>query len=108
MAAVALAEALIACDESVFNRADDSSGRIGDAMRAACRLWLEAAARCESPADAWPARLRRLAEADRHGAREALWLHADLLLSQAQLREMVAAFERELDAAAAAGSPAAA
>lgn len=107
MAAVALAEALIACDESVFNRADDSSGRIGDAMRAACRLWLEAAARCESPADAWPARLRRLAEADRHGAREALWLHADLLLSQAQLREMVAAFERELDAAAAAGSPAA-
>ena len=105
MAAVALAEAVIECDESVFNRADDSSGRIGDAMRAACRLWLEAAARCESPADAWPVRLRRLAEADRYGARDALWLQADLLLSQAQLREMVSAFERELDAAA--GSPAA-
>lgn len=106
MAAVALAEALIECDESVFNRADDSSGRIGDAMRSACRLWLEAAAHCESPADVWPARLRRLAEADHYGAREALWLQADLLLSQAQLREMVAAFERELDAAAASDSPA--
>ncbi|RVT51308.1 DUF6880 family protein [Rubrivivax albus] len=101
MAAVALAEAFIECDESIFNRADDSSGRIGDAMRSACRLWLQAAARCESPADAWPARLRRLAEADKYGAREALWLQADLLLSPAQLRDLVAALERELDATAA-------
>lgn len=99
MAAVALAEAFIECDESLFNRADDSSGRLGDAMRAACRLWLQAAARCETPADAWPMRLRRLYEADRYGAREPLLLHADLLLSPAQLREMVATLERELDAA---------
>lgn len=106
MAAVELAQSFIECDESIFNRADDSSGRLGDAMRGACRLWLQAAARCESPADAWPARLRRLAEADRLGAREALWLQADLLLSQAQLREMVTAFECELDAAAVSGSPA--
>lgn len=61
MSAVALAEGFIECDESIFNRADDSSGRLGDAMRAACRLWLQAAAQCENPADAWPARLRRLA-----------------------------------------------
>ncbi|KPF60040.1 hypothetical protein D621_02870 [beta proteobacterium AAP51] len=105
VSAVALAEAFIECDESIFNRADDSSGRIGNAMRSACRLWLQAAARCESPADVWPARLRRLAEADKFGAREALWLQADLLLSQVQLRDLVAALERELDAAAAAGSP---
>lgn len=105
MGAVTLAEAFIECDESIFNRADDSSGRIGDAMRSGCRLWLQAAARCESPADAWPARLRRLAEADKFGAREALWLQADLLLSQVQLRDLVAALERELDAAAAVGSP---
>lgn len=106
LAAVALAEAFIEYDELIFNRADDSSGHIGDAMRSACRLWLQAAAYCETPADTWPARLRRLAEGDRYGAREALWLKADLLLSPAQLRELVATFERELDAATAAGSPA--
>lgn len=54
------------------------------------------AARCEGPADAKPARLRRLLDADRCGACENLWPQADLLPLQAQLREMVAAFEREL------------
>lgn len=36
-----------------------------------------------------------------------MWLQADLLLTQAQLREMVISIERELDATAATGSPAA-
>lgn len=49
-------------------------------------------------------RLLRLAEADRYGEREEFWLQANLLLSQAQLREMAAAFERELYAVAADGS----
>lgn len=53
MAVVTLAESFIDSDATFFDRADDSSGCIGDAMRAACRLWLQAAARCEAPPDTW-------------------------------------------------------
>ena len=38
MAVVSLAESFIESDAIFFERADDSSGCIGDAMRAACRL----------------------------------------------------------------------
>jgi hypothetical protein len=99
MAALELAEAFIESDDKIFNRADDSGGSIGSAMRSACLLWLQAAARCESPAEAWPARLRRLSDGDRYGAREPLLLDAQLLLSEPQLRELVAAYEREANAA---------
>lgn len=99
MATVALAEAFIELDDHIFNRADDSSGSIGSAMRSACRLWLQAAARCETPAEEWPARLRHLYDACRYGAREPLLLHANLLLSEAQMRALVAELERELDSA---------
>ena len=97
MAVVALAETFIESDGTFFERADDSSGAIGGVSRTACLLWLQAAARCETPPDAWPARLRRLSAADRYGAREPLLLHADILLSEPQLREMVAELEREAD-----------
>ena len=53
-AALVLFESFIEADSTFFERSDDSDGSIGDAVRAACRHWLQAAARCESPASAWP------------------------------------------------------
>lgn len=53
-AALALFESFIEADASWFERADDSDGCIGDAVRATCRRWLEAAALCETPANVWP------------------------------------------------------
>jgi hypothetical protein len=97
MAVVTLAESFIESDAIFFERADDSSGCIGDAMRAACRLWLQAAAHCEVPTDTWPARLLKLFAADQYGAREPLLAYANLLLSEPQLREMAAGIEEDLD-----------
>ena len=97
MAVVRLAESFIDSDAIFFERVDDSSGCIGDVMRAACRLWLKAAARCDVPPDTWPARLFTLFAADQYGAREPLLAYAELLLSEPQLREMVAGIERDLD-----------
>jgi hypothetical protein len=94
---LALAEAFIQGDEVFFNRADDSSGVIGDAIRAACVLWLKAASRCESPAGAWPDRITTLVAADQYGAREELLRRSDLLLSEEALRELVASCEAQLD-----------
>jgi hypothetical protein len=88
-AALELAEGFIESDAIFFNRADDSDGVIGDAVRAGCRLWLKAAALCESPSHVWPARLDALASADEYGAREALYRHAGDLLDEPALRQLV-------------------
>ena len=48
-AALALAESFIESDAKFFERADDSDGAIGDAVREACRLWLRAAVLCKPP-----------------------------------------------------------
>ena len=95
--ALALAEAFIQGDEVFFNRADDSSGVVGDAIRAACVLWLKAASRCESPASAWPDRIATLVAADQYGTREELLRRADLLLSVEALRGLVSTYEAQLD-----------
>jgi hypothetical protein len=95
--ALALAESFIQCDEVFFNRADDSSGVVGDAVRTACVLWLKAASRCESPASAWPDRIKTLVAADQYGAREELLRRCDLLLSQDALRDLVSSCETQLD-----------
>jgi hypothetical protein len=97
MAVVTLVESFIESDAIFFERADDSSGCIDDEMRAACRLWLQAATRCEVPTDTWPARLFRLFAGDQYGAREPLLAYAELLLPAPQLREMVAGIEKNLD-----------
>ena len=97
MAVVKLAESFIESDATFFDRTDDSSGCIGDAIHAACRLWLQAATSREVPPDMWPARLFRLYATDQYGAREPLLAYADLLLPESQLREMVAGIERDLD-----------
>ena len=107
--ALELFEALIASDGKFFERADDSDGCIGDAIRSACRLWLQAAAKCEAPASGWTARIRQLVDADAYGAREPLLSNANLLLDEPALRALVAQFEAELDErveAGAAGGPA--
>jgi hypothetical protein len=97
-AALALAEAFIEADGVFFERADDSDGVIGDAVRAGCRLWLKAASCCESPATEWPGRISALAAADEYGAREELLRRADLLLGEDALRAWVASCEAQLDA----------
>ena len=101
-AALALFQAFIEADASWFERADDSDGVIGDAMRSACRYWLLAAARCETPASVWPDRLLALYVADKYGARGELLKNAGLLLDEAAQREMVATLDAQLSAALAA------
>jgi tetratricopeptide (TPR) repeat protein len=98
-AAVALFESFIESDSTWFEHADDSDGAVGDAVRAACRHWLQTAALCESPADAWPARLMKLFLADEYGARDELLRRANLLLDEPALRTSVAQFEAGMDAA---------
>ncbi len=95
-AAVALFESFIEADSTWFNHADDSDGAIGDAMRAACGLWLQTAAMCESPAEVWPDRLMALFLADDHGGREDLLRRADLLLAEPALRALVIMFESRM------------
>ncbi len=97
--AVALAEAFIQSDETFFGLADDSSGAIGDTIRAACVLWLEAASYCESPESTWPDRLAALVAADQFGARDELLRRSNLLLSEQALRGLVSSCEAQLDAA---------
>ncbi|TMH79253.1 MAG: hypothetical protein E6H52_01490 [Betaproteobacteria bacterium] len=92
-AALALFEAFIEADASWFERADDSDGCIGEAVRAACRHWLQAAARSGAAASEWPQRLVRLVSADGYGARDELLRRADLLLDESELRGLVARFE---------------
>lgn len=95
-AAVALFEDFIEADAKWIDNADDSDGRIGEAIGAACRHWLRAAAQCETPADVWPARLMKLYEGNDHGAREELLLRADLLLAEPALRQLVSLFEAHM------------
>ena len=97
--ALALFEAFIEADAAWFDRADDSDGVIGDAVRAACRHWLQAAARCETPRDVWPERLLKLYQADRYGARDELLRRADLLLDEPAQRGLVARLESQLSQA---------
>ena len=108
-AALALFEAFIEADSSWFDRADDSGGVIGDVVRAACRHWLQAAARCAPPREGWPERLLKLCDADQYGAREALLRNADLLLDEPARRGLVQRLEQRLaqtvDAAAAGAGP---
>jgi hypothetical protein len=101
-AALALFESFIEADSAFFERIDDSGGHIGDAVRAACRYWLQAAARCESPASEWPGRLVGLVSDDPYGAREELLRRAELLLDEAALLELVAQFESRMASAVAA------
>lgn len=101
-AALALFQSFIEVDGVFFERADDSDGCIGDAVRAACRHWLQAAARCESPASERMGRLMKLVSNNQYGARDELLRRAELLLDEAALRDLVAQFESRMASALAA------
>ena len=89
----------IEADASWFERADDSDGVIGDAVRAACRHWLQAVEYSELPRDTWPERLLTLYQADQYGARDELLRHAALLLDEPAQRGLVAQLESQMSAA---------
>jgi hypothetical protein len=101
-AALALFESFIEADGAFFERADDSDVCIGDAVRAACRHWLQAASQCEAPASEWPGRLVRLFSDDQYGAREELLRRAEMLLDETALRALVTQLESRMASALAA------
>jgi tetratricopeptide (TPR) repeat protein len=105
-AALELFQAFIESDHHFFERADDSDGAVGDAVRAACRHWLQAAAACESPPYEWPGRVVELFAADAYGARDELLRRADLLFDEAALRGLVSQFEARMEQAVAGSSSA--
>jgi len=94
--ALELFEAFIESDAHWFEFADDSDGLIGDAVRTACRHWLEAAARGDPSGDVRLGRLLRLLQHDDYGAREELLRRADLLLDEPGLRELAGRYEERL------------
>ena len=104
--ALELFQAFIESDHLFFERADDSDGAVGDAVRAACRHWLQAAAACESPPYEWPGRVVELFAADAYGARDELLRRADLLFDEAALRGLVSQFEARMEQAVAGSSSA--
>jgi hypothetical protein len=95
--AAALAERLFSLDDVIFDRADDSDGVIGDELRAACVLWLDAAAaarKVHASADAdWAAALYDFYQANDYGVREPLLEEAHRLLRENELRALAARFE---------------
>ena len=103
-AALALFEQFIEADGTWLERADDSDGSIGDAVRTACGLWLRAAARAPEPPGGWVERLTRLARADEYGARAELLGSAGLLLDESQLRGLVGHYQAMMTRTIAEGS----
>jgi len=104
--AAALAERLFALDQAIFERADDSDGRIADELRAACVLWLDAAAalraaNTEAGTD-WAAALYEFYQANDYGIREPLLEQAHRLLREEELRALARRFH--LDARRALGA----
>lgn len=105
LAAASLLEAFIRSDSAWFDRADDSDGVIGDAVRTACRSWLQAAACCEAPKEGWPERLLDLYMTDEYGAREELLRQANRLLDESAQRGLVTQLESRLSQVMAAANP---
>jgi hypothetical protein len=104
--ALELFQAFIEADAVFFDCADDSDGAVGDAVRSACRYWLQAASRCETPPGEWPGRVIGLVAADEYGAREELLRRADMLFDETGLRGLVALFETRMNQALAGASAA--
>jgi hypothetical protein len=97
--AAALAYKFVCIDQVIFDRADDSSGVIGDELRAGCVLWLDAAAtvRATSPhsGEDWPATLHDFYQGNEYGVREPLLERANRLLHEDELRALAARFEAD-------------
>ena len=91
-----LVERYLDSDQLFFDHADDSSGAIGDAIRAGCRLWLKAAKSHPSPTLDWVERVHALVKADQYGARDELLRCADVLFDEPALRVLAGRFEGDL------------
>jgi hypothetical protein len=97
--AMVLAEKLICLDQVIFDRADDSDGLIGDELRVACVLWLDAAAAVRATyteaAKDWPAAVYALYQSNDYGVREPLLEQGHRLMQEAELRALAARFESD-------------
>ncbi len=97
--AAVLAEKLFCLDQVIFERADDSDGRIGDELREACVLWLDTAGAVRTmKGDAgtdWPAMLYGFYQANDYGIREPLLEEGQRLLREEELRALAAGFEAD-------------
>jgi len=95
--AAALAEKLFCLDQVIFDRADDSDGLIGDELRAACVLWLDAAAAVRATktyhGTNWPVVLYDFYQANDYGVREPLLEQGHRLLREEELRALATRFE---------------
>ncbi|MFZ0498108.1 MAG: DUF6880 family protein [Steroidobacteraceae bacterium] len=97
--AAVLAEKLFCLDQVIFERADDSDGRIGDELREACVLWLDAAAAVRAmkagAGTDWPTVLYEFYQANDYGIREPLLEEGQRLLSEEELRALAAGLEND-------------
>jgi hypothetical protein len=97
--ATALAQKLFCLDQVIFERADDSDGLIGDELRDACVLWLDAAAAVRAThtdgGTDWPAVLYEFYQSNDYGVREPLLEQAHRLLREEELRALASRFEND-------------
>lgn len=98
--ALGLFEAFIEADAVWWEEVNDQDDHVGDLIRAACRHWLDAAARCGPPPGGWHRPLLGLVAADAYGARDELLRAADRLLDDAVLRSLIRAYQDQNAAAA--------
>lgn len=95
--AATFAMQLFCLDLGIFERSDDSDNRIADELRAACVLWLEAAAavRAAHPDSGtnWTAVLYQFYRFNDYGVRHPLLEQAHRLLHEHELRALAASLE---------------
>lgn len=95
--ALELVAHFIGHDKDVYERADDSTGRLGDVFRQACTLFGVVAQRCAS--SLVQPLLRRLWYDDGYGARGTLVRAAAPALDDATRAQVIAEFRREMQGA---------
>ena len=96
--ALALAEDLLEADGTLLESTDDSAGEVGARLREACLVWLRAAKATGDESDDWIDRIHALYTGDEYGTREPLLGHANLLLTETQLRALADRFQAEMRA----------
>lgn len=82
--------------ENSLERCDDSNGYIGDVYKEICLLWLKAASMCSPPKSGWMNAVRLLAESNDYGVLDLLLPNAHILLSEDELNQLGAYYEKEL------------
>ena len=96
--ALVLAQDLLEADQALLESIDDSNGEVGARLREACLVWLRAAKATGDESDDWIDRIHALYTRDDYGTREPLLGHANLLLTERQLRALADRFQAEMQA----------